>query len=106
MSNIRSIDNTTGRNKTYLLRFWEKKFKLAKCSVVYNGRRYYSDDNIKVLNTIKTLLNDEGLTLNKVKTLLNEKKTKTEVDSKNDKYINHEQLKKIKKIISDIKNIL
>ena len=34
------------------------------------------------------------------------KKTKTEVDSKNDKYINHEQLKKIKKIISDIKNIL
>ena len=38
--------------------------------------------------------------------LLNEKKTKTEVDSKIDKYINHEQLKKIKKIISEIKNIL
>ena len=74
------IDNTTGRNKTYLLRFWEKKFKQAKCSVVYNGRRYYSDDNIKVLHTIK-LLNDEGLTLNKVKMLLNEK-TKTEVDRK------------------------
>ena len=100
------IDNTTGRNKTYLLRFWEKKFKQAKCSVVYNGRRYYSDDNIKVLHTIKSLLNDEGLTLNKVKMLLNEKKTKTEVDSKNDKYINHEQLKKIKKIISEIKDIL
>ena len=44
------IDNTTGRKKTYLLRFWEKKFKQAKCSVIYNGRRYYSDDNIKVLN--------------------------------------------------------
>ena len=74
------IDNTTGRNKTYLLRFWEKKFKQAKCSVVYNGRRYYSDDNIKVLHTIKSLLNDE-LTLNKVKMLLNEK-TKTELTRK------------------------
>ena len=59
------IDNTNGKNKTYLLRFSEKKFKQEKCSVVYNGRRYYSDDNIKVLYTIKTLLNDEGLTLNK-----------------------------------------
>ena len=56
-----------------------KKFKQAKCSVVHNGRRYYSSDNIKVLHTIKTLINDEGLTLNKVKKLLNEK-DKTEVD--------------------------
>ena len=38
--------------------------------------------------------------------LLNEKKTKTEVELKNDKYINHAQLKKIKKIISEIKDIL
>ena len=76
------IDNTTGRNKTYLLRFWEKKFKQAKCSVVYNGRRYYSDDNIKVLHTIKSLLNDEGLTLNKVKMLLNEKKLKLKLTRK------------------------
>ena len=67
------IDNTTGRKKTYLLRFWEKNLNKQKCSVVYNGRRYYSDDNIKVLHTIKTQLNDEGLTLNKVKMLLNEK---------------------------------
>ena len=55
------------------------------------------------MHTIKTLINDEGLTLNKVKKLLNEKKDKTEVDSKIDKYINQEQLKKIKKIISEIK---
>ena len=59
-----------------------KKFKQAKCSVVYNGRRYYSDDNIKVLHTIKTLLNDEGLTLNKVKMLLNEKKLKLKLTRK------------------------
>ena len=58
------------------------------------------------MHTIKTLINDEGLTLNKVKKLLNEKKDKTEVDSKIDKYINQEQLKKIKKIISEIKNII
>ena len=100
------IDNDTGRKKTHILRFWEKKFKQAKCSVVHNGRRYYSSEDIKVLHTIKTLINDEGLTLNKVKILLNEKKDKTEVDSKIDKYINQEQLKKIKKIISEIKNII
>ena len=68
------IDNTTGRKKTYHTKILgKKKFKQAKCSVVHNGRRYYSDDNIKVLHTIKSLLNDEGLTLNKVKMLLNEK---------------------------------
>ncbi len=100
------VDNITGRKKTYLLRFWEKKFKQAKCSVVHNGRRYYSDDDIKVLHTIKTLLNDEGLTLNKVKRVLNKKKLKTEVDSKDDKYINQERVEKIKKIINEIKNII
>ena len=49
--------------KSHVLRFWEKKIKLAKPKKIINGRRYYSSLDIKNLLFIKKLLYDEGFTI-------------------------------------------
>ena len=50
------IDPETGRKKTHVLRFWEKHFTEMKPSLIYKGRRYYSEKNI--------LITIEGLKVN------------------------------------------
>lgn len=44
---------------THVIRFWEKNFPRLK-PVKYNGRRYYSADNIHLLKEIKDLLYNQG----------------------------------------------
>ena len=50
------IDPETGKKKTHVLRFWEKHFKEIKPSLIYKGRRYYSEKNIDYVKKIKKLL--------------------------------------------------
>lgn len=46
----------------HVLRFWEKEFGYLR-PVRRNGRRYYRAEDIEVLQGIRTLLHDRGLTL-------------------------------------------
>ena len=60
--------------KSHVLRFWEKKIKLAKPNKIINGRRYYSSLDIKNLSFIKKLLYDEGFTIKGATNFINKNK--------------------------------
>ena len=46
----------------HVLRFWETKFSQLKPMKRSGGRRYYRQEDIALLQTIKALLYDEGYT--------------------------------------------
>ena len=47
----------------HVLRFWESKFSQLKPMKRSGGRRYYRQEDISLLETIKSLLYDEGYTI-------------------------------------------
>ena len=53
LANILKLKNDkTGKLKTYILRFWEKKFKQIKPNKFSNNRRFYSHSQVKLLKLI------------------------------------------------------
>jgi len=86
----------------YVLRYWEKEFPLLKPKKNRAGNRIYSEKDIEIVRTIKTLLREQKLSL-KGATLELEKiygkkiklleKTKTEdkeyLKPKQEKFIDH-----------------
>ena len=56
---------------THTLRFWEKEFKQIKPKILNGNRRYYDEENIKLLKKVYFLLKDQGMTINGVKKILN-----------------------------------
>jgi DNA-binding transcriptional MerR regulator len=106
------IDLETGKAKTYILRFWEKEFPQLKPKLRAKGRRYYTPENVKLLKKIKYLLKDKGLTIKGAKKIIENNFNDIEVDdftrkdiSINDLLDKKEKLIKIKKIITEIKNL-
>ena len=92
---------------THTIRFWEKEFKQIKPKIFSGNRRYYDESVINILKKIKYLLKDKGMTLNGVKKVLNSENS--DIDelyntSINRKYLIKSKIKKIKKLITDIKN--
>ena len=77
------IDRKTGHLQTHTIRYWETQFKQIKPIIKAGGRRYYSDKNIKIINYIKFLLKEKGLTINGVKKILDKKVTHSIDDSAN-----------------------
>ncbi len=79
----------------HTLRYWEKQFAGAiRPTTGSGGRRYYRQDTIDKLETIKSLLYDKGMTIAGVKKILHngtfgeemaEVKTKTTNDAPNAK---------------------
>ena len=108
------VDKKTGKLQTHTIRYWEKQFKHLKPIILAGKRRYYSDQNIKKLTHVKSLLKEKGLTINGVKKLLDGKKLETIDDdinfgvykptNKSTKIIK-DKLKNISKIIKDLKKI-
>jgi DNA-binding transcriptional MerR regulator len=49
---------------THTLRYWEKKFKQLRPTILSGGRRYYSSSNIKIIERIIFYLKEQGLTIN------------------------------------------
>ena len=106
------IDKKSGRLQTHTIRYWETQFKQIRPKIKAGKRRYYSEKDLKMIKYIKFLLKDKGYTINGVKTLLNKNKddflddvNKLGVykpDLKSKKAIK-EKIKKISKIIKDIK---
>ena len=108
------IDKKTGQLQTHTIRYWEAQFKQIKPTIMAGRRRYYSDKNIKILNYIKSLLREKGLTINGVKKLLGGKQSESIDDpanfgvykpDSNSTEIIKEKIKNISKIIKELKEI-
>jgi DNA-binding transcriptional MerR regulator len=106
------IEVETGKAKTYILRFWEKEFPQLKPKLRAKGRRYYTTENVKLLKKIQYLLKDKGLTIKGAKKIIENNINDIEVDdferkdiSTNDLLNKKEKLNRIKKIITEIKNL-
>ncbi len=98
------IDKKSGKLATHTIRFWEKEFKQVKPYIFSGNRRYFDDDNIKILKKIHFLLKNKGMTIKGTKRLLDNKDS--DLDEINNKTINTKNLKvKINNISNLIKNI-
>ena len=102
---ILDLKKNDGKPNTHTLRFWEKQFKIVKPKI-FNTRRYYNIETIKILKKIKFLLKEKGMTIEGAKNQINSEKTI--VDEKNISNINNSEnikfkLKKISKLIKELK---
>ena len=77
------IDKKTGQLKTHTIRYWETQFKQIKPTIRAGKRRYFSQKDLKIINYIKFLLKEKGLTINGVKKILNDKVSYSIDDTEN-----------------------
>ena len=101
------VDPKTNKPKNYILRYWEKEFKIVKPKKI-NKRRYYTSEQLKIMKTIKFLLKNKGMTVAGVKNLLKTKINKLDVG--NDDGLKANNLKiilqiKSKKLLEKINKI-
>ena len=92
---------------THTIRFWEKEFKQIKPMILNGNRRYYDEENIKLLKKVHFLLKEQGMTINGVRKILNNKES-LKLDEISNHSIKANNLKnklvKISKIIKDLKS--
>jgi len=103
------VNEKKGTLNTHTIRFWEKEFKQIKPNILNGNRRYYNNDTIKVLKKVKYLLKDQGMTINGAKKVLNSDKSlkldELPNNSINANYSIKNKIKKISKLIKQIKNL-
>ena len=99
------IDKKTGQLQTHTIRYWETQFKQIKPTIRAGGRRYYSKKDIKIINYIKFLLREKGMTINGVKKILNNKDMHSIDDSPN-LGVYKRDIKTTKEIKNKVKNIV
>ena len=93
---------------THTLRFWEKKFKQLKPTILSGNRRYYSAKNIEVIKMIIYLLKEQGLTLNGAIKLMNnsiKELDDTKASSIKARYYKIKIIDKSKKLLKRIKKL-
>ena len=102
---ILDLKKNDGKPNTHTLRFWEKQFKIVRPKI-FNSRRYYNIETIKILKKIKFLLKDQGMTIHGVKKILNSKET-LKLDEMSNNSIRtanfRNKLNKISKILKSLK---
>ena len=103
------INKKKGTLNTHTIRFWEKKFKQIKPKILNGNRRYYNNETIEILQKVKYLLKDQGMTINGVKKVLNSnnslKLDELLNNSINADYSIKNKLKKISDLIKQLKRI-
>ena len=108
------VDEKTGELKTHTIRYWEKQFKQIKPTIRAGGRRYYSKKDMEVINYIKFLLKEKGLTISGVKKILGSKEMHSIDDSVNlgvyksefrSAKLIKDRVKNISKIIKELRKI-
>ena len=108
------VDKKTGYLQTHTIRYWETQFKQIRPNIGPGRRRYYSPKDLKIINHIKFLLKEKGLTINGAKQILNDNKSHS-IDEdtnfgvykpgpKSTKSIK-DKAKNIFKIIKELKNL-
>ena len=90
---LKLINKKNGSLSTHTIRFWEKEFKQIKPKIFTGSRRYYDLKTINLLQKIKYLLKDKGMTLNGVKKVLNSENS--DIDLLYNTSINQKKLLKI-----------
>ncbi len=65
--------------KPFVLRFWEGEFPQLTPIRTPKGQRLYTDDHVRLIARIKTLLHDEGLTIDGARRRLDEQAADTEL---------------------------
>ena len=103
------VSKKKGTLSTHTIRFWEKEFKQIKPNILNGNRRYYNNETIEVLKKVKYLLKVQGMTINGAKKVLNSDKS-LKLDELPNNSINADftiknKLKKISKLIKQLKNI-
>ena len=96
-----------GISPTHTIRYWEKEFKQIKPKILNGNRRYYDENNVKLLNKIHFLLKEQGMTIKGAKKILN-----NDISLKLDESTNHsinaynlkEKLIKISNIVKSLKD--
>ena len=100
-----NVDPKTKKPLNYKLRYWEKEFKQIKPKIFNGNRRYYDNENIKIIEKIHFLLKDQGMTINGVKKILNEEKL-LKLDEMSNKSIKAKDFKnKLIKISNIVKSL-
>ncbi|GIS32726.1 MAG: MerR family transcriptional regulator [Gammaproteobacteria bacterium] len=85
--------------KPHTLRFWEKEFKQISPQVNKGGRRRYQRKDIQIINQIRKLLQDDGLTISGAKKKLAQKINYLPKEVNSKKIINE-----LERILAQIKN--
>ena len=71
LSNKLNLINTKNKKPmNHILRYWEKEFKQIRPKII-KKRRYYSPKQVEIIQLIKFLLKDKGMTISGVKNVLN-----------------------------------
>ena len=87
---------------SHILRFWENKFNRLKLIKRKNNHRYYNEEDISFLLTVKKLINEEGYTIKGVQIYLGKEAKRSNSPLNNEK----EYLQIINEIKIDINNII
>ena len=90
---------------THTIRFWEKEFKQLKPKIFNGNRRYYDENNIKLLKKIHYLLKDQGMTIKGVKKILNNKEPLKLDETVNDSIKSQNLKNKLVKISNIVKSL-
>ena len=108
------IDKKTGNIQTHTIRYWETQFKQIKPSIRAGKRRYYSHKDFKIIEFVKFLLKERGLTIKGVKKILDATGEVSldenitlginKPDLNTSKFIK-DKVKKISKIIKELKKL-
>tara|TARA_B100001121_G_C18590510_1_gene574387 strand:+ start:286 stop:654 length:369 start_codon:yes stop_codon:yes gene_type:complete len=89
------------------IRFWEKNFRQLKPKVLNNNRRYYDENNVRLLKKIYFLLKEQGMTIKGAKKILNNDNS-LKLDESTNRSINAYNLKKklikISNIVKSLKD--
>ena len=108
------VDKKTGHLQTHTLRYWETQFRQIKPTILAGRRRYYTEKDLKIINFIKILLKERGMTISGVKKVLNETKTQSLDDYLNlgvykpslkKSSVIKEKIKNISKIVKELKKL-
>ncbi|HJZ24464.1 MAG TPA: MerR family transcriptional regulator [Candidatus Babeliales bacterium] len=90
----------------FVIRFWEKEFKIAPHRSP-GGQRFYTEDDLKLFTHIKSLLYDHGFTISGAKQHLTSKKSpETYIASQKDKILEPFSSDSYKHELIDLKNRL
>ena len=101
------VDPVSQKPLNYVLKYWEKNFKIIR-SIKINNRRYYSAKQIEIIKKIKYLLKNKGMTIKGVKNLLDVNGNKlddSDINSLENDYFKNNLKKKSKLILKKIYNL-
>jgi DNA-binding transcriptional MerR regulator len=88
---------------THTIRYWEKEFKQIKPKILNGNRRYYDNNNIKLLKKVHFHLKEQGMTISGVKKILSNKES-LKLDEMSNRSIRADKLKiKLEKINNIVK---